>query len=95
MLKKKQAGIPAPRQRAEARPQNVVNLMDALRRSLAEEKRAPAAPKRGRKRVRSCRAWDSLSIRMPRPRASHSTVKEDMGPAIVTDSSAALWPLRD
>jgi DNA end-binding protein Ku len=51
MLKKKQAGIPAPRQRAEARPQNVVNLMDALRRSLAEGKRASAAPKKGRKRV--------------------------------------------
>ena len=51
MLKKKQAGIPAPRERAAARPQNVVNLMDALRRSIAEEKRAPAAPKKGRKRV--------------------------------------------
>jgi DNA end-binding protein Ku len=51
MLKKKQAGIPAPRERAAARPQNVVNLMDALRRSITEEKRAPAAPKKGRKRV--------------------------------------------
>ena len=51
MLKKKQAGIPAPREPATARPQNVVNLMDALRRSIAEEKRAPAAPKKGRKRV--------------------------------------------
>jgi DNA end-binding protein Ku len=51
MLKKKQAGIPAPRQRAAARPQNVVNLMDALRRSLAEEKGVSAAPKKGRKRV--------------------------------------------
>jgi DNA end-binding protein Ku len=51
MLKKKQAGIPAPRERAAARPQNVVNLMDALRRSIAEGKRASAAPKKGRKRV--------------------------------------------
>lgn len=29
----------------------MVNLMDALRRSLAEGKRASAAPKKGRKRV--------------------------------------------
>jgi DNA end-binding protein Ku len=51
MLKKKQAGIPAPRERASARPQNVVNLMDALRRSVAQQKRAPASAKKGRKRI--------------------------------------------
>jgi DNA end-binding protein Ku len=51
MLKKKQAGIPAPRERSTARPQNVVNLIDALRRSVTQEKRAPASPKKGRKRV--------------------------------------------
>jgi DNA end-binding protein Ku len=51
MLKKKQAGIPAPREHAAPRPQNVVNLMDALKRSIAEEKRASAPPKKGRKRV--------------------------------------------
>jgi DNA end-binding protein Ku len=52
MLKKKQTGIPAPREHAAPRPQNVVNLMDALRRSIAEEKRRPPAPaKKGRKRI--------------------------------------------
>jgi DNA end-binding protein Ku len=51
MLKKKQAGIPAPREDAAARAPNVVNLMDALRRSIAQEKRAPATPKKGRKRI--------------------------------------------
>jgi DNA end-binding protein Ku len=51
MLKKKQAGIPAPREHAAPRPQNVVNLMDALRRSIAEEKRSTAPSKKGRKRI--------------------------------------------
>jgi DNA end-binding protein Ku len=51
MLKKKQAGISAPRERASARPQNVVNLIDALRRSIAQEKRPPASAKKGRKRI--------------------------------------------
>ncbi len=51
MLKNKQAGISAPRERASARPQNVVNLMDALRSSIAREKGESAAPKKGRKRV--------------------------------------------
>ena len=51
MLKKKQAGIPAPRERSAARPQNVINLVDALRRSIAEEKRPSAPAKKGRKRI--------------------------------------------
>jgi DNA end-binding protein Ku len=46
MLKRKQAGIAVSRSRAVPRPQNVVNLMDALRRSIA------AAPrKKARKRI--------------------------------------------
>jgi DNA end-binding protein Ku len=51
MLKKKQAGLPVSRERAAPRPQNVANLMDALRRSIAEEKATPAPPKKGRKRT--------------------------------------------
>jgi DNA end-binding protein Ku len=50
MLKKKQAGMPTSRERAAPQPQNVVNLMDALRRSIAEEKAATALRKKGRKR---------------------------------------------
>ena len=34
-----------------ARPQNVANLMDALRRSIAEEKASSTPPKKGRKRI--------------------------------------------
>jgi DNA end-binding protein Ku len=50
MLRKKQTGIPATREQPSAPPQNVVNLMDALRRSLDEEKRSAPA-KKGRKRL--------------------------------------------
>ncbi len=38
MLKKKQAGMPVSREHAGPRPQNVVNLMDALRGSIAPGK---------------------------------------------------------
>jgi DNA end-binding protein Ku len=51
MLKKKQAGLAVSREHAAPRPQNVVNLMDALRRSIAQEKVASAPPKKGRKRI--------------------------------------------
>jgi DNA end-binding protein Ku len=45
MLKKKQAGLPAPKTKPVfAPPSNVVNLFDAFRRSLAEEEKAVAKP---------------------------------------------------
>jgi DNA end-binding protein Ku len=49
MLKKKQAGLVVSRE-AAPRPQNVVNLMDALRRSIAEERAASLQPAKRRKR---------------------------------------------
>ena len=51
MLKKKQAGMPISREQATPPAQNVVNLMDALRRSIAEEKAATTPQKKGRKRT--------------------------------------------
>ena len=51
LLKKKQAGLPVSRGRTTPRPQNVANLMDALRRSIAEKKAASIPPKKGRKRI--------------------------------------------
>jgi DNA end-binding protein Ku len=51
MLKKKQAGVAVSRRRAAAPQQNVVNLMDTLRRSLAQERAASAPRKRERKRI--------------------------------------------
>jgi DNA end-binding protein Ku len=36
LIRSKQAGLPAPKEKPAARPANVVNLMDALRRSIGE-----------------------------------------------------------
>jgi DNA end-binding protein Ku len=52
LIRSKQAGLPAPTEKAPARPANVVNLMDALRRSIEGDgaakppKPAKAAAKR-------------------------------------------------
>jgi DNA end-binding protein Ku len=60
MLRKKQAGFKPPRGKERpAAPRNVVNLMDALRQSIASGRRTPAAaaaakaspPKKGKKRI--------------------------------------------
>jgi DNA end-binding protein Ku len=51
MLKQKQAGLPVSRQQAAPRPQTVVNLVDALRRSVAQETAASTRPKKPRKRI--------------------------------------------
>src|SRR5262249_61928834 len=50
LLRKKQKGERIERPKAPSRT-NVVNLMDALRRSVAQEKRAPASAKEGRKGI--------------------------------------------
>ena len=51
MLRKKQAGMPVSREHVAPQPQNVVNLMDALRRSIAQEETATTPPKKGRRRT--------------------------------------------
>ena len=51
LLKKKQTGLPVSRERVALRPQNVVNLMDALRRSIADEQEASPRPAKGRKHI--------------------------------------------
>ena len=50
MLKKKQAGMPVSRENVAPQPQNVVNLMDALRRSIAEEEAATTPQHKQRQR---------------------------------------------
>jgi DNA end-binding protein Ku len=51
LLRKKQAHLPVKKGREEsAAPRNVINLMDALRRSVQAERRPPP-PSKARKRV--------------------------------------------
>src|SRR5260370_28928505 len=45
LLEKKQQGMPAPKVRPFVAPTNVINLMDALRRSVAGDEKAGAAPR--------------------------------------------------
>jgi DNA end-binding protein Ku len=57
MLRKKQAGVPVPKEAPAAPPANVVNLMDALKRSLQKESGAggrtrTAAPEKARPQAR-------------------------------------------
>jgi DNA end-binding protein Ku len=60
LIRSKQEGLPAPKEKAPSRPANVVNLMDALRRSIEntggkKSEKAPAkkaeAPAKKRKKA--------------------------------------------
>jgi DNA end-binding protein Ku len=50
MLKKKQAGLTTPKGKASEPPRNVINLMDALKKSIADKGARPQA-KKGKKRI--------------------------------------------
>ena len=50
MLKKKQAGVATPKGKASEPPRNVINLMDALKKSIADKGARPQA-KKGKKRI--------------------------------------------
>ncbi len=50
LIDKKSKGLKIEIHKEKA-PAKVISLMDALRRSIAQEKRAPAPPKKGRKRI--------------------------------------------
>jgi DNA end-binding protein Ku len=53
LIRSKQAGLPAPKEKPAARPANVVNLMDALRRSIDAGSGKPKAAKSPAKRAAS------------------------------------------
>jgi DNA end-binding protein Ku len=63
MLKRKQAGMPVERQPEAAVPTKVVNLMDALWRSIAAGKAARPAPVKGAERKRPTKDADQRSAK--------------------------------
>jgi DNA end-binding protein Ku len=69
MLRKKQAGLPVPKEAPAPAPANVVNLMDALKRSLQKEGggRTQAAPERARAPAREPQR--AASARKPQKKA--------------------------
>ena len=71
ILNKKQAGLPVSREHAAPLPQNVVNLMDALRRSIAEERAAYCCAEEGAQAHRGTRRDAASHCRQER-QASHS-----------------------
>jgi DNA end-binding protein Ku len=51
LIRSKHAGLPAPKEKAAARPANVVNLMDALRKSIEAGGAKPKLAKAGKRAV--------------------------------------------
>jgi len=51
MLKKKQAGVAMPKGKASEPPRNVINLMDALKKSIGADTKPRPAAKKGKKRI--------------------------------------------
>jgi DNA end-binding protein Ku len=51
MLKKKQAGLATPKGKANEPPRNVINLMDALKKSVAADNGARPQAKKSKKRI--------------------------------------------
>jgi DNA end-binding protein Ku len=78
LLKHKEAGMPAAPQRSEPGPRNVINLMDALRRSVAQEQKAPppnkGKAKKGKKRIEGQR---EMLLPIPGKRGEKEAAKKE------------------
>jgi DNA end-binding protein Ku len=71
MLKKKQEGMAVPKGKASEPFRNVINLMDALRKSVASDKSRPQA-KKGKKRIEGQR---EMLLPIPGKKAKEAAAK--------------------
>jgi len=78
MLKKKQAGVTVPKGKTNEQPRNVINLMDALRRSVASDKATRPQAKKGKKRIEGQR---EMLLPIPGKRAKEATAKPAARPS--------------
>jgi len=78
LLKKKQSGQKIERPK-EREPSRVINLMDALRRSIAEEKQPSVRAKKGRKRIEGQR---EMLLPIPGKKGKEAAAKPVARPGI-------------
>jgi DNA end-binding protein Ku len=85
MLKHKQAGAPVPKQKVPAPASNVVNLMDALKRSIAAEKGSARGAPAGKTKAKSKAKQDDLrrqpEFKFPIAGGKAKQAKESAAPA--------------
>ena len=76
LLKKKQAEVPVSREQATSRPQNAINLMDALRRSVAQGRAGSIPPRRSKRQGETGPSYPGKRDKTPEPRpTSRPTVR--------------------
>ena len=78
MLKKKQAGVTVPKGKASEQPRNVINLMDALRKSVASDKVPRPQAKKGKKRIEGQR---EMLLPIPGKKAKEAATKVTARPS--------------
>ena len=79
LLKTKEAGLPPPAEKPEPRPHNVINIMDALRRSIETEKAPPARVSRCGGKTKG--AIESACYCVKKTRKRHAVRKMKVGPS--------------
>ena len=75
LIRSKQAGQPVKQAKASAKPSNVVNLMDALKRSIANDR--GAEPAKGKKPRKAAAGQKEMLLSISRKRAAKAEAKKD------------------
>jgi DNA end-binding protein Ku len=78
MLQAKQAGLPVPTEKSVEAPKNVINLMDALRKSVANGK--GAKPAKGKEAAPAREAAKAAPAKVAAPAAGKAAAKKGKKP---------------